>query len=176
MTTSPTRASRRLEPSLVISVLALVVAMSGTAYAVGKGEIKTRHLAAGAVTTSKIAPNAVIGPKVKRGSLRLSDLGGHQTRQTTTVNTAINVPADECRDAFLRLYNPAPNGVIRSLVVGHVTDANGGAVLANAAVVVPTMVSETSQGGAIAHLLVCGLGSPATVPVGSVFHWTLVGP
>jgi len=176
MTPSPTRARRRFEPSLVVSVLAVVIAMSGTAYAVGKGEIKSRHLSAGAVTTSKIAPNAVIGAKVKRHSLRLADLGGHETGRTSTVETAINVPADECRAENLTLYNPAPPRVVGSLVVGYLTDANGEAVLNNAGFVMPTVVSETSQGGAIPHLQVCARGGAITVPVGSVFHWRLIGP
>jgi hypothetical protein len=37
------------------------------------------------------------------------------------------------------------------------------------------MISETSQGGAIANLVVCA-SSPETIPVGSIFHYQLIGP
>ena len=48
-------------------------------------------------------------------------------------------------------------------------------MLSNGGVVLPTMISETSQGGAIANLVVCASG-PETVPVGSVYHFQLIGP
>lgn len=56
----------------------------------------------------------------------------------------------------------------------YLTDADGGAVLNNAGTVVPTMISETSQGGAIANLVVCAT-SAQDVPAGSVFHFHLIG-
>lgn len=159
--------SRHLTPSLVISLLALVIATSGSAYALtlGKGDVHTRNLAQGAVTSAK----------VKNFGLRLIDLGGKDHAQTTTTSQALAIPAGECRQTFLQLYNPAPPGVIGSLVVGYLTDAGGGAVLSNSGVVVPTMVSETSQGGAIANLVVCASG-PENVPIGSVYHFQLIGP
>lgn len=177
MTTAPNR-MRHLTPSLVISLLALVIATSSGAYAVvkiGAGEIHTRHLADRAVTTAKIHGSAVTGSKVKNFSLHLVDFGGRDHRQSTPVNSPVSIPADECRQVSLNLYNPAPAGVIGSLAVGYVTDADGGAVLSNSGVVVPTMVSETSQGGAIVNLVVCARG-PETIPQGSVFHYQLIGP
>ena len=171
-------ASRHLTPSLFISLLALLVAMSTGAYAVSRlsaGEVRTRHLADGAVTTPKLDKGAVTSPKVKDFSLRLADLGGKDHLQTRTTSQPLDIPAGECRMAPLTLYNPAPNGVIGSLVVGYVTDAAGDAVLANAGAVVPTMVSETSQGGAIANLVVCA-SSAQNIPSGSVFHFQLIGP
>ena len=180
--------SRHLTPSLVISLLALLVATSSGAYAYSRlsnGEVHTRHLAAGAVTTPKLHDGAVttpklhdgavVSPKVKNFSLRLIDLGGRGKLQTAVTSQALNIPAGECRQTFLDLYNPAPDGVIGSLVVGYVTDADGKAVLSNSGVVVPTMISETSQGGAIATLVVCASGNE-TVPVGSIYHYQLIGP
>ena len=172
------RLSRHLTPSLIISLLALAIASSSGAYALstlGAGEVQTRHLANGAVTTPKLDQDAVTSPKVKNFSLRLADLGGKDHLQTVETTQALNIPANECRQAFLTLYNPAPPGVIGSLVVGYVTDAGGGAVLSNSGVVVPTMVSETSQGGAIINLVVCASGSES-IPVGSIFHYQLIGP
>lgn len=176
--TTPRRWARHLTPSLFISVLALLIATSSGAYAVvtlGKGEVHTRHIAAGAVTTPKLHAGAVTSPKVKDFSLRLIDLGGKDRLQTTSISQPLAIPADQCRIAILKLYNPAPPGVIGSLVVGYVTDASGAAVLSNSGVVVPTMISETSQGGAIANLVVCA-SSPENIPVGSIFHYRLIGP
>jgi hypothetical protein len=176
---TPTRTMfRHLTPSFIISLLALVIATSSGAYALATlraGEVHSRHLANGAVTTSKLDQGAVNSPKVKNFGLRLIDLGGKDHLQTTTTSQALTIPGGECRQTSLRLYNPAPDGVIGSLVVGYVTDPSGDAVLANAGAVVPTMVSETSQGGAIANLVVCA-SSSQTIPVGSVFHFQLIGP
>ena len=176
--TTPRSMFRHLTPSLIISLVALLIATSSGAYAIatlGAGDVRTRHLAKGAVTTPKLDQGAVTSPKVRDFSLRLVDLGGRDHRQTATTSQAMNIPANECRQTFLNLYNPAPPGVIGSLVVGHLTDPNGDAVLSNSGVVVPTMISETSQGGAIANLVICASGSE-TVPIGSVFHYQLIGP
>lgn len=170
--------SRHLTPSLVISLVALLIATSSGAYAYStlrRGEVETRHLARGAVTTPKLDQGAVTSPKVKDFSLRLIDLGGKDGLQTAVTSQPLSVPAGECRQTFLKLYNPAPAGVIGSLVVGYLTDASGNAVLSNSGVVVPTMISETSQGGAIANLVVCASGNES-VPVGSVYHYRLIGP
>jgi hypothetical protein len=170
--------SRHLTPSLIIALLALLIASSSGAYAYSRlaaGEVHTRHLARGAVTTPKLDDGAVTSPKVKNFSLRLIDLGGRDHLQTAVTSQALTIPAGECHQTFLTLYNPAPPGVIGSLVVGYVTDANGDAVLSNSGVVLPTMISETSQGGAIANLVVCA-SSSETIPVGSVFHYQLIGP
>lgn len=170
--------SRHLTPSLFISLLALLIASSSGAYALatlGRGDVQTRHLADSAVTTPKLAEDAVTSPKVRNFSLRLADLGGKDRRQSTDTSQTVNIPANECRQIFLNLYNPAPPGVVGSLVVGHLADASGDPVLSNSGVVLPTMVSETSQGGAIANLVVCASGTE-TVPAGSVFHYQLIGP
>ena len=166
--TTPRSMARHLTPSLVIALLALVIATSSGAYAVAT-------LANGSVTTAKLHNGAVTSAKVKNFSLRLVDLGGKDHLQTAVTSQPLNIPADQCRQTFLRLYNPAPNGVIGSLVVGYVTDGAGNAVLSNSGVVVPTVVSETSQGGAIANLVVCASG-PENIPTGSVFHYQLIGP
>lgn len=176
--TTPRRLARHLTPSLFISVLALVIATSSGAYAaltLGQGEVHTRNIATGAVTTPKLHDGAVTSRKVKDFSLRLSDLGGKGRLETISISQPLLIPADECRISSLDLSNPAPSGLIGSLVVGYVTDASGDAVLSNSGVVVPTMISETSQGGAIANLLVCA-SSAETIPVGSIFHYQLIGP
>jgi hypothetical protein len=68
---------RRPSPALVISVLALFVALGGSAYAaskIGTNDIKANAITAGkikknAITTAKIKKDAVTGAKIKESSL-----------------------------------------------------------------------------------------------------------
>jgi len=62
---------------MVVSVIALIVALGGTSYAalsLPKNSVSTKQLKKNAVTNSKIKNNAVTGSKVKNGSLTGSDL------------------------------------------------------------------------------------------------------
>jgi hypothetical protein len=65
----------RPSPALVIAVIALIAALTGTAYAaLGKNSVGSRQLKAKSVTTGKIANNAVNAAKVANGSLTGSDI------------------------------------------------------------------------------------------------------
>ncbi len=65
----------RPSPAMVVAVLALVCALTGTAYAaLGKNSVGTRQLKSKAVTTGKIANNAVNGAKVAKNSLTGEDI------------------------------------------------------------------------------------------------------
>jgi hypothetical protein len=65
----------RPSPALVIAVIALIAALTGTAYAaLGKNSVGSRQLKAKSVTGGKIANNAVTGAKVANGSLSGSDI------------------------------------------------------------------------------------------------------
>jgi hypothetical protein len=60
---------------MVVAVIALVCALTGTAYAaLGKNSVGSRQLKSKSVTTGKIANNAVNGAKVANGSLNGSDI------------------------------------------------------------------------------------------------------
>lgn len=59
----------RVTPSFVVSVLALAVALSGTAYAAG---VLPKH----SVGAEQLKPNAVTSAKVKNGSLQAKDFRG----------------------------------------------------------------------------------------------------
>lgn len=63
-------------PAVVVAVIALIVALGGTALAsgLGKNSVGTKQLKAKAVTGPKIANNAVNGTKVANGSLTGSDI------------------------------------------------------------------------------------------------------
>jgi hypothetical protein len=59
---------RRPSPALVISLVALFVALGGTGYAAFR--VDSEDIAPGAVTQEKIAPGAVTGGKVKESTLK----------------------------------------------------------------------------------------------------------
>ena len=246
---SPTTTARlRGNLSFVISCLALAVALSGTAYAVGlgPGSVDTKQLAKGAVTTKKLHKQAVTAPKIKPGavraaaladdsvgsgelvansvgasevadgsmgtseladssvgaselingsvgaaelaaasvgsaavadrSIRLHDLGGAQVNQTATVGSPISIAAGDCTSVRFGLTNPTAPGILGSMVVGTITTSTGGAVVSNTGFVVPTLVTETSQGGAQLHLGICAGGSAQTIPAGSIVTYSVIAP
>lgn len=66
---------KRPSPAMVVAVIALICALTGTAYAaLGKNSVGSRQLKAKSVTTGKIANNAVNGAKVANGSLSGEDI------------------------------------------------------------------------------------------------------
>ena len=170
---------RHVNYANVAATLALLLAISGFAYAASlpRNSVGTRQLKKGAVTTKKLDRGAVTTKKVKNSNLRLRDLGGKFNKGRRAVSQDIVVPGNECREGFVEGKVPAPKGFIGSLVVGYLTDDQGGAVLDNNGLVVPTIISETSQTGALGKLLVCDTdGNGLTVPAGSVFHYRLIAP
>lgn len=169
---------RHLSYANVAATLALLLAISGVAYAAGltRNSVGTKHIKDGAVTTRKLHDGAVGTKKTKDFGLRLGDLGSESLNDLTqTVNTAITLAPGECRGQLTGNFG---DSILGSLVVATITDADGNAVLPNAAAVMPTMVSKTSQGGAVPVLMVChqGQGGSITIPVGSVFHYRLIAP
>lgn len=62
-------------PAMIVALIALVAALSGTAYAaLGKNSVGTKQLKAKAVTSGKIANNAVTSAKVAKNSLTGADI------------------------------------------------------------------------------------------------------
>lgn len=66
--------SRRPSPALVVSIVALVVAMGGSAVAATTLLIHTRNIADGAVTSAKLHDGAVTNHKLANGSVGLAKL------------------------------------------------------------------------------------------------------
>jgi hypothetical protein len=65
----------RPSPAMVVAVIALIAAFSGTAYAaLGKNSVGSRQLKAKSVTAGKIANNAVTAAKVAKNSLTGEDI------------------------------------------------------------------------------------------------------
>src|SRR5271154_2863674 len=66
---------KRPSPAMVVAVIALVLALTGTAFAaLGKNSVGSRQLKSKSVTTGKLANNAVNGAKVANGSLTGADI------------------------------------------------------------------------------------------------------
>ena len=113
---------------------------------------------------------------MRNGSLALSDLGGRATHELYTLNFQVDIAAHQCERISVNLYNPAPRRILGSMVVGTITDADGNAVVDNNGTILPTLITGTSQGGAIAALEVCAGGSAQSVPAGSKIRWSLLRP
>jgi hypothetical protein len=93
------RALGRTLASQAIALLALSIAVSGTAYAVvaknsvvsssiKNGQVKTKDLANNAVKPRKLAPNAVDGSKVADGTLTGADIDESSLSRVPTALTA----------------------------------------------------------------------------------------
>jgi len=65
----------RPSPAMIVAIIALFAALSGSAYAaLGKNSVGSRQLKSKAVTTGKIANNAITSVKVAKGSLTGEDI------------------------------------------------------------------------------------------------------
>jgi|SRR4051794_16442817 len=83
--------NRRPSPALIISIIALIVALSGTAMAakqLGKNTVGSRQLKSKSVTTGKIANNAVTGAKVAKETLTGDDIKIGQLPPVPNANEA----------------------------------------------------------------------------------------
>src|SRR5215218_7919938 len=67
---------RRPSPALIISIIALIAALTSSAYAagLGKNSVGPRQLKSKSVTTGKISNNAVTGAKVAKETLTGADI------------------------------------------------------------------------------------------------------
>jgi hypothetical protein len=87
---------RHLNPAIVISCVALFVALSGAAYAVspiGKKAVKTQNLANGAVTTLKLRGGSVTTTKLRNLSVTGPKLGEASVTSTKLANGSVRSTA-----------------------------------------------------------------------------------
>lgn len=85
-------------PSMGVALLALAIALSGTAYAANK--IGTNQIKANAVTTAKIKNNAVTTAKIKNNAVNSSKIADYNTMLNGTRITATDGPTlDAARTA-----------------------------------------------------------------------------
>ncbi|MDP3893819.1 hypothetical protein [Nocardioides sp.] len=94
----------RPSPAMVVAILALFVAMGGSAWAIADGEVKSRHIAKKAVKSKHIAPKAVkskqLAPKaVTSKHLAPGATGLHQIPLRRLAPSATNVSEAAARAA-----------------------------------------------------------------------------
>ena len=109
--------TRLPSPALIISVIALLVALGGTSYAalnsLPKNSVGTKQLKNNAVTTSKIANGAVTGAKVKLSTLGTVPSATNAGHATSADSATPNVPASAMplrlpRSAMCPAYSATP--------------------------------------------------------------------
>lgn len=80
--------SKRPSPALVISIVALFVALGGSAYAAGK--IGTKEIKANAITTGKIKKNAITTAKIKKDAVTGAKVNEGTLGTVPTATSATN--------------------------------------------------------------------------------------
>jgi hypothetical protein len=89
---------RRPSPALIISLISLMVALGGVAYAavkLPKNSVGTKQVKKNAITTAKIKKDAVTGAKVKAASLTGADIDLNSLGTVPSANTATSLVAAE---------------------------------------------------------------------------------
>ena len=119
--------TRRPSPALVVAIIALIVSLTGTAWAVSalpKNSVGSRQLKSKSVTTGKIASNAVNGSKVANSSLTGQDIDLSKLGTVPTAATAESAGrASALLDAEGKLHSAGcPAGTV--LVRGICFDVN----------------------------------------------------
>ena len=181
---------KRLTPSLVISVIALIVALGGASYAaikIPKNSVGAKQLKKYSVTAKKLRKNAVTSAKLKAGSVVSSKLGvdsvtrtalGRDSVDTSKVEDGGLVRADFAPgqingDAYFGAYDGDPyitlDGAFQDLAVTPVLPA-GSYVLAGRASIT---VSFTPS------VLLCSMGSDVAqnfdIPASTTFPLSMSG-
>jgi len=85
------RATRRPSPALVISILALVVAMAGTAFAatqLPKNSVGSKQIKKNAITAAKIKKNAITTAKVKKEAITSAKIKLSNLKTVPSANVA----------------------------------------------------------------------------------------
>ena len=130
---------KRPSPALVVSIVALVVALGGTAYAgsliptnsVGttqlqNGAVTTKKIKNGAVTTSKITNGAVTASKINASGLTVPNAlhannADNATNATNAVNAVNAANATNASHAITADRLPAPTFIPLTLINGWVS-------------------------------------------------------
>ncbi len=83
-------------PALIISIIALIAALGGTAWAVSKNSVGNKQLKKNAVSASKIRSNAVTSAKIKAGAVKSAKIAdGAVTGQKVAADSLTGDKIDE---------------------------------------------------------------------------------
>ena len=138
---------RRPSPALVISIIALVFAATGTGWAVTR-------LPRSSVGTAQLKNGAVVSSKVKDGSLLASDFAAGQLPAGATGATGARGPSD----AWVATASSVPVAHTGTTVIESAA-LSAGSYTTNA------MVGIADSGGSVSPGVVCSL-SPTTYDTG----------
>jgi hypothetical protein len=82
----------------VVAYVALFLALGmGTAYALERNSVKSKHIVNGHVRTNDVGGDAITSEKVSDGSLNLDDIGN----ATSTLHGGVDVAANDCEDIVM---------------------------------------------------------------------------
>ena len=101
--------SFRPSPAMVVAVIALVAAMSGTSWALVRNSVGTKQLKKHAVTAAKIHKNAIRSAHVKDGSLLRQDFAAGVLPDPVVVTPT---PTTELTDFELAFSTPVTSTAI----------------------------------------------------------------
>jgi hypothetical protein len=116
--------SRRPSPAMMVSLLALFVALGGTSFAavtLSKNSVRSKHIKNGQVKRADLARNAVTSVKVKNGSLLGRDFKAGQLPQGPKGDTGPQGPKGDKGDPgepATRLWAAVQGGATGTLLRG----------------------------------------------------------
>jgi len=145
-------------PAMVVALLALFVALGGSAWAVSK--VGTKQIKKNAVTASKIRNNAVTGPKIKNGAVTTPKIKAGAVNGTILANGAVT-------GTKLGVQSVGPTALADQAVGPSAIqpDAVGTDALADSAVTAAKLAAGAVGGSNVSITTVNG--SPVTIPVGT---------
>jgi hypothetical protein len=104
--------TRHLTFSNVVALVALFVALGGSAYALSNNSVKSRHIANGQVRTEDLDGSAVTGGKIDEGAVKSSDVGDDElTGEDVEDDTLSGQDIDE---ASLDAHELPPTGTLEA--------------------------------------------------------------
>ena len=144
-------------PALVVAMLALFVALGGAAYAVtlGKNDVKTRNIASGAVTGSRLAAGAVKTAKIRDGAVTTTKIADGAVGASALGDGAVERPKIKAQavtnpklaDGAISAEKLAANSVTSASVLAAVSQTIDPANLGlDECVRVPVAVSSVQAG------------------------------
>jgi hypothetical protein len=87
-----TKSKFRISPATIISCLALFLALTGSAYAIGKNTVRSAQIVDGTVRTLDLRDEAVKSAKVANGTLTADDLGTDSVNADEIAENAVASP------------------------------------------------------------------------------------
>jgi hypothetical protein len=124
---------RHVSFSNVVALLALFVALGGTAWALANNSVKSRHIDNGQVKTEDLDGDAVTGGKIEAAAVKASDVGDEELTGTDVEDGALS--GNDIADGTVNSADIA-DGTVSGTDVNEASLTAGGALtgsLANAA-------------------------------------------